>query len=88
MSQPRKQFKVLAIVPRTDGKGDYFLRVGPGYENQDGSINIYVAALPMNVTTLKLQIRELDERDRRDIEAARSSRGPSPESPELAHGPS
>jgi len=88
MSQPRKQFKVLAIVPRTDGKGDYFLRVGPGYENQDGSINLYVAALPMNVTTLKLQVRELDERDRRDIEAARSSRlGPS-ESSDLMHVPS
>jgi len=88
MSQPRKQFKVLAIVPRTDGKGDYFLRVGPGYENQDGSINLYVAALPMGVTTVKLQVRELDERDRRDIEAARSSRVPPSESPEMALGPS
>ena len=88
MSQPRKQFKVLAIVPRTDGKGEYFLRVGPGYENQDGSINLYVAALPMNVTTLKLQVRELDERDLRDIETARSSRVPPPGLPDLALGPS
>ena len=60
-----KKFKVMAIVPRNDGNGDYFLKCGIGFENKDASINMYIETLPtagMGAKGgLKLQLREWDE---------------------------
>ena len=59
-----KRFKVLAIMPKSDGSGDYFTRIGTGFENKDSSINLYVDLVPVaNGKNIKLQVRELDEND-------------------------
>lgn len=67
-----KRFKVLAIMAKSDGTGEYFTRVGTAFENKDSSINVYVELLPLGGKQVKLQIRELDERDLREREASRS----------------
>jgi len=60
-----KKFKVMAIVPRNDGNGDYFLKCGIGFENKDASINMFIEMLPTagmgTKGGLKLQLREWDE---------------------------
>jgi hypothetical protein len=63
-----KRLAVLAVVERPD-RGDEskthtrWVRVGVGWANRDGSINLYLDAFP--VGTNKLQVREDDrERDR------------------------
>jgi hypothetical protein len=73
-----KRFKVLAIMAKSDGTGDYFTRVGNAYENKDSSINVYMDLLPLGNKQVKLQIRELNEQDLRERDAyrARSSGDP------------
>ena len=46
-------YAVYTIVP-TSGE-DYWLRIGSGWKNKDGSMNIVLNALPING---KLHIRE------------------------------
>lgn len=67
-----KRFKVLAIMPKSDGTGDYFTRVGNAFENKDQSINVYMDLLPLNTKQVKLQIRELTEQDLRERESYRA----------------
>lgn len=38
---------VYSIVERKDGR-PFFLRVGTGFVNKDGSFNLYLDALPVN----------------------------------------
>ena len=73
-----KRFKVLAIMAKSDGTGEYFTRVGNAFENKDSSINVYMDLLPLGNKQVKLQIRELTEQDLREREAyrARSSGDP------------
>ncbi len=73
-----KRFKVLAIMAKSDGTGEYFTRVGSAFENKDSSINVYMDLLPLGKGQVKLQIRELNEQDLREREAyrARSSGDP------------
>jgi hypothetical protein len=58
-----KRLAVLAILERPDRddetkKHTRWLKIGVGWANRDGSINIYLDAVP--VGTNKLQIREDD----------------------------
>ena len=58
-----KRLAVLAILERPDRNDDarkhtYWLKVGVGWPNRDGSINLYLDAFP--VGTNRLQIREDD----------------------------
>lgn len=67
-----KRFKVLAIMQKSDGTGEYFTRVGNAFENKDSSINVYMDLLPLGSKQVKLQIRELNEQDLREREASRA----------------
>lgn len=67
-----KRFKVLAIMQKSDGTGEYFTRVGNAFENKDSSINVYMDLLPLGSKQVKLQIRELTEQDLREREASRA----------------
>jgi hypothetical protein len=60
MNDTNKKFKVLCPVQNKDGK-TFWVRMGIGYPNQDGSTNIYLDGLPVNG---KLQLREWDEPSR------------------------
>ena len=70
MSQTSPKFFVYTIIERKEGTKPFWMRVGTAFENRDGSINIYLDALPVNA---RLQLREPRQEDE------------SPEAPE-AHG--
>lgn len=82
----KRRFKVLAALPRTDGQGEWFMRIGNGFENKDGSINVYLDVIPVSGNGsgkgLKLQIRELDENDLRQREAHRANASASGSGPD------
>ncbi|MGE0399210.1 MAG: hypothetical protein AB7T06_21040 [Kofleriaceae bacterium] len=67
-----KRFKVLAIMAKSDGTGEYFTRVGSAFENKDSSINVYMDLLPLGNKQVKLQIRELNDQDLREREQYRA----------------
>jgi hypothetical protein len=70
-----QKFKILAIVPKADGTGEFFTKVGIAFRNKDNSINAFLESLPLqalNGKPVKLQIREWDERDDRPREGYRS----------------
>lgn len=69
----KRTYKVLAAISKRDGSGEWFMRVGSGFENRDNSINIYLDALPVGQAVVKLQIRELDARELAQREAHRTS---------------
>ncbi len=58
--------KVLCPIEGKDGK-THWIKLGSAFPNSDGSTNIYLDALPAN---RRLQIRDLDERDRKARETA------------------
>ena len=62
---PRRAYKVLASIPRFDGKGEWLMRIGSGFQNRDDSINLYLDVLPVGGANgkVRLQIRELDAAD-------------------------
>ena len=62
--------KVLCPLEKKDGK-TYWMRIGAAFVNKDGSLNVYLDAMPRNG---KLYIRELDQDDSK-------SRGPRKEAP-------
>ena len=53
-----RRMTVLAPIER-EGQKTFWLRIGRAFFNQDGSINIYLDALPLD---RKLQLRDADER--------------------------
>ncbi len=64
-----KRLAVLAVVEQPDRKDaaktfTRWVKVGVGYPNRDGSINLYLDAFP--VGTNKLQIREEDPAARKN----------------------
>lgn len=61
MLMNKKQFKLLAIIPKKDGS-TYWMRCGSAFTNKDDSINIYMDALPRG-NEWKFQLRELTEED-------------------------
>lgn len=67
--QEKRSFKVISSIPKQDG-GHFWMRLGSAYTNKDGSINVYLDAIPRDN---KFQLRELDEEDLRKREAYRTS---------------
>ncbi len=55
-------------IQKTKGKNgqegkDYWTKVGNAFTNKDGSMNVYLTALPLDG---KLQLRERKEKDAKD----------------------
>jgi len=75
----KRMFNVLAAIPKHDGSGEWWMRVGRGSENRDDSINVYLDAIPAtgNGKGIKLQIRELDADDLAKRDAFRANAGTS-----------
>ncbi|MBK6462805.1 MAG: hypothetical protein IPF92_17635 [Myxococcales bacterium] len=61
MDQARKMKTVYTVVDR--GQKSYWVRVGVGFENQDGSLNLKLDAVPTNGT---LQVRDWEAREEGD----------------------
>ncbi len=57
-----KMKAVYTVVERKPGKS-YWIRIGIGFENSDGSLNLRLDAVPVNGT---LQVREWESRESRD----------------------
>lgn len=71
----KREYKVLAPIPKSGG-GEWWMSVGRAYENVDGSVNLYLDAIPTSFAIgkgLKLQLRALDEEDLRRREAYRAN---------------
>ena len=64
---------VFTVVERSPGKS-FWTRVGVGFVNQDGSINLRLDAIPVNGT---LQVREWEPSERRGAD------GPNGEGPRV-----
>ena len=58
--QEKRMFKVISFVERKD-KTTYWMKIGTGFPNRDGSINLYLDAMPIHP---KLQLREVTEEER------------------------
>jgi hypothetical protein len=54
-----KRFDVLQPIERKD-RTTFWMRVGTGFLNRDGSLNLYLDAFPI---TGKLQVREAREHE-------------------------
>jgi hypothetical protein len=70
----KKMYKVLTPIPKRDGSGSWFMKVGNGFTNKDNSINVYLDVIPVGIQPGKgmtLTIMELDERDLKQREANR-----------------
>jgi hypothetical protein len=57
---------VFTVVERSPGKS-YWVRIGVGFVNQDGSMNLRLDAIPVNGV---LQVREWEAYDRRGPDAS------------------
>jgi hypothetical protein len=60
-NETKRALAVYTIIPKTEGK-DFWLRIGSGFPNRDGSMSVLLDAMPING---KLQIREYTPRDER-----------------------
>lgn len=58
MDQSRKMKAVFTVVDR--GQKSYWVRIGVGFENNDGSLNLKLDAMPTNGT---LQVRDWEPRE-------------------------
>jgi len=70
-ASPKNKRVAYTIVERTEGKS-YWVRVGTAFENRDGSLNVYLDAIPVNG---RLQIREYPPDDERDNANGHGARG-------------
>ena len=62
MDNESKRFQaVYTIIPKSEGK-DFWLRIGNAFPNRDGSLSVFLDAMPTNG---KLQIRQYTPRDDR-----------------------
>jgi hypothetical protein len=62
MEEQQKNIKaVYTVVERGQGKS-FWVRIGVGFTNRDGSLNLRLDAIPVNGT---LQVREWEPYDRR-----------------------
>lgn len=63
MDDQSKQMKtVFTVVERGPGKS-FWTRIGVGFVNRDGSLNLHLDAVPING---KLQVRDWEPNDRRN----------------------
>ena len=56
-NEKRKRFDILQPIERKD-RSTFWMRLGTAFENRDGSLNLYLDALPLGG---KLQVRESRE---------------------------
>lgn len=76
MSQQKRMFKVLGIVPKhSNPKESMWLRLGTAFVNRDNSINIYLDALPRS---FELQLREFEEDELRKRDSHSPAMAPVP----------
>lgn len=63
----KKSFKVIAPILHRDGS-HHWARVGNGFTNKDGSINMYLTQIPVATKNgeVQLQLRELTEEELRE----------------------
>lgn len=57
---PQKRFEVYTVIESGNRPKPFWLRLGSAFENRDGSINVYLEALPVNG---KLQLRVPNDRE-------------------------
>jgi hypothetical protein len=67
----KKMQAVYTVVPKPEGR-DLWLRIGSAFPNRDGSLTVYLDAVPTNG---RLHIREYQPRDgasarKNEVEAA------------------
>ena len=72
MDTKQEMMKVLCPLENEKTGKKYWMRLGSAYTNRDGSLNVYLDALPV---TRQLQIRELNDRDRERMAQARANGG-------------
>jgi hypothetical protein len=67
---------VYTVIDRGPGKSSFWVRVGVGFTNRDGSLNLKLDAIPVNGT---LQVREWEPGERRpeSLDAASAPQPPS-----------
>jgi hypothetical protein len=67
-------FKVIAPIEHKDGT-HHWARLGAGFTNKDGSINMYLTTIPVGTKNgeLQLQLREVTEEELRERSERRSS---------------
>ena len=71
-----KRLAVYAINDKDGDRGTWWQRIGQAFTNRDGSIGIYLDALPLG--TNKLQVREPRDEARTDARTeSRPGAGPS-----------
>ena len=58
MATNAKMMMVYTIVEKEGAQKAFWVKVGTGFHNKDGSMNVYLDALPVNG---RLQIREKDQ---------------------------
>lgn len=58
--EPRKRWNVYSIRKRPGADRSFWMKVGVGFMNADGSINLYLDATPLDG---KLQLREWKEEE-------------------------
>ena len=67
-----KKKKVLCpIQSQKDPSKTIWMKMGTAYVNRDNSINVYLDGLPVNG---KLQVRDWDEKDERELQERRERR--------------
>lgn len=64
-----QRMKVVYTITEREGGKSYWTRIGVGFVNQDGSINLRLDAVPVAGT---IQVRDWEPRDRGD-EASRGA---------------
>lgn len=69
MDTKQEMMKVLCPLENEKTGKKYWMRLGSAYPNRDGSLNVYLDALPV---TRKLQIRELNALDRERMAQGRA----------------
>jgi hypothetical protein len=71
--QQQKTMKtVYTVVDRGPGNKSFWVRIGVGFTNRDGSLTIRLDALPVSGS---LQVREWEAPDRRHPEGFEGARG-------------
>lgn len=72
MNMPdRKMYKLVCPMERNGRK--WWMNVGAGFTNRDGSVNLYLDAIPVNQSTFHLQLREYTEEEMRQNAERRAS---------------
>jgi len=71
--QTKSMKTVYTVIEKGPGKS-FWVRIGAGFTNRDGSMNLHLDALPING---KLQVREW-EPDRRTNDVPSGSEPPAP----------